>query len=159
MIRDLTLADALTVCSDMRQEDASCVRAVMGEEPGEWYAVDRFQTRGPAWALLQDGQPWAIGGMTTRGWSGLLWMVARPGLTGQSWRKVLRLARTMLSVASDPVSPQYLHRIEAHVLGGWGGAERFAGRLGRLRFEGTRRAAGSRGEDVHIWAWTGPVKE
>lgn len=159
MIRDLTLADALAVCSDMRPEDERCVRAIMGAEPGDWYAVDRFQTTGPAWTLLQNGQPWAIGGLTTRGWSGLLWMVARPGLTSESWRKVLRLARTILRVACDPASPQYVHRVEAHVLGGWGGAAAFAGRIGGLQFEGTRRAAGARGEDVHIWAWTGPVKE
>lgn len=158
MMRDLTMADALIVCSDMRPEDAACVRAIMGEEPGDWYAVDRFQTPGPAWALVQDGQPWAIGGLTTRRWCGLLWMVARPGLSGQSWRKVLRLARNILAVATDPASPQYLHRVEAHVLGGWVGAERFADRIGGLMFEGTRRAAGSRGEDVHVWAWTGPAK-
>lgn len=158
MMRDLTLADALAVCSDMRPEDAACVRAVIGQEPGDWYAIDRFNTAGPAWALLQDGQPWAIGGMTTRGWSGLLWLVARPGLTMQSWRKVLRATRTILSVACNPSSQQYLHRVEAHVLGGWTGAAAFAERIGLLQFEGTMRCAGSRGEDVHVWAWTGPVK-
>lgn len=157
MIRDLTLADALVVCADMRLEDAACIRAVTGQEPGEWFAVDRWRTEGPAWTLLQDGQPWVIGGLScANGWSGVLWLVARPGLSGESWRKLIRIARKVLSVTSTP-GDQYRHRIEAHVLAGWSGAERFAQGLG-LQFEGTRRAAGRRGEDVQTWVRIGPVR-
>ena len=156
-LRDLTLADALEVCADMRPEDAACVRAVSGSEPGEWFAVDRWRTDGPAWTLLQGGQPWAIGGLSWQSrWCGVLWMVARPGLSGQSWRKLIRTARTVIAVSSTP-GEQYRHRIEAHVLAGWGGAERFAAGLG-LELEGTRRAAGCRGEDVQTWVRIGPVR-
>jgi hypothetical protein len=158
-LRDLTLADALAVCGDMRPEDAACVRAMTGQEPGEWYAVDRWRTSGPGWGLEQNGQPWAIGGLSMPlPWLGLLWMVARPGLTGESWRKVLRATRKVLAVASDSKGPQYVHRIEVHVLSGWVGAERFAKRLGLLSLESVRRGCGANGEDVQVWAWVGPAK-
>jgi hypothetical protein len=85
-------------------------------------------------------------------------MVARPGLTGESWRKVLRATRKVLAVASDSKGPQYVHRIEVHVLSGWVGAERFAKRLGLLSLESVRRGCGANGEDVQVWAWVGPAK-
>lgn len=158
MLRELTLADALAVCSDMRPEDAQCVRAFSGREPGDWFAADRWQAYGPAWTLLQDGQPWAIGGLALRTqWSGLLWMVARPGLSGQSWRKALRATRTVIANAMDPDNPQRRHRIEAQVLQGWRGASEFASRLG-LTLEGVMRQAGAQGESFEVWATTGPVK-
>lgn len=158
MLRELTLADALTVCADMRPEDVQCVLAFSGREPGEWFAADRWQTYGPAWTLLQDGEPWAIGGVSLRtAWSGVLWMVARPGLTGQSWRKALRATRTVIASAMRPGNPQYRHRIEAQVLQGWAGASEFARRLG-LTFEGVARQMGAQGESFEIWAVTGPVK-
>lgn len=158
MIRDLTLADALVVCADMRPEDAACVRAVVGAEPGEWFAVDRWRVEGPAWTVVQDGQPWAIGGLSLpNAWTGVLWLVARPGLSGQSWRKLIRVARKVLSCACDQRHPHYRHRIEAHVLAGWRGAERFAAGLG-LVLESTRRQAGSGGEDLQTWVRLGPVR-
>jgi len=151
-LRDLTLADALAVCADMRPEDRACVRAASGEEPGEWFAVDRWRTAGPGWTLLQDKRPWAIGGLcTTAPWLGVLWMVARPGLTPQSWRKTLRATRTVLESALDPDGPHKVHRVEAHVLHGWDGASRFAQHLG-LQLESIRRHAGARGESIEVWA-------
>jgi len=150
-LRDLTLADALTVCQDMRPEDAACVRAVAGADPGDWFAVDRWRAEGAAWTLLQDGQPWAIGGLSTgQRWVGALWMVARPGLTAQSWRKTLRATRT---VAAEALRAGQVHRIEAHVLHGWTGASAFAQRLG-LTLEGIRRQAGAQGESIEVWAKT-----
>lgn len=158
MLRELTLADALAVCSDMRPEDAQCVRAFAGREPGDWFAADRWQAYGPAWTLLQDGQPWAIGGLTLRTpWTGLLWMVARPGLSQQSWRKALRATRTVVGNAMRLDNPQHRHRIEAQVLQGWRGASEFASRLG-LTLEGVMRQAGAQGESFEVWAATGPVK-
>ncbi len=146
-MRDMTLADALIVCADMRPEDAACVRAVCGCEPGEWFAVDRWKTDGPAWTLLQGGQPWLIGGMSfVNAWTGVLWLVARPGVNGQTWRKAIRLARMMLEVLR-PDHPMHRHRVEALVLDGWQGAERLADRLG-LVLEGTHRAMGANRESV-----------
>lgn len=158
MLRDLTLADALAVCADMRDEDAQCVRAVCGRESGEWFAVDRWQTAGPAWTLVQDGQPWAIGGLSLpNGWTGVLWMVARPGLSAQSWRKALRATRTVIGRALADDNPMRRHRIEAHVLRGWSGASRFAQHLG-LELEAVRRNAGARGESVEVWVVLGDPK-
>lgn len=147
-LRDLTLADALAVVADMRPMDAACVRAVAGREPGEWFAVERWRTHGAAWTLLQDGQPWAIGGLSLpQPWMGTLWLVARPGLSAASWRKAMRATRTVL--ASAPRAG--VHRVEAYVLHGWSGASRFARGLG-LECEGLRVAAGARGESIEVWA-------
>lgn len=158
MLRELSLADALAVCADMRPEDAQCVRAVAGRDPGEWFAAERWQAYGPAWVLEQNGQPWAIGGLALRNaWAGTLWLVVRPGLSGQSWRKAIRHARTLVASALAPDNPQRRHRIEAHVLHGWGGASDFAARLG-LRLEGVMHQAGAQGESIEVWAITGPVK-
>jgi hypothetical protein len=157
-MRDLSLPDALAVCGDMRPEDAACVRAVCGREPGEWFAVDRWQTSGPAWCLMQDGQPWVIGGLSLpTEWHGVLWLVARPGMKPATWRKALRLARNIIANALSVSNPLRRHRIEAHVLHGWAGASAFAQRMG-LSLEGVRRQAGAQGESIEIWAITGPVK-
>ena len=148
MLRDLTLADAVQVVAGMRQQDAACVRAVCGQEPGEWFAVDRWKTTGPAWTLLQDGQPWAIGGLSlAQPWVGVLWLVARPGLSPSSWRKALRATRIVIGNA--PAAG--VHRVEAHVLHGWRGASDFAARLG-LGLEGIRLRAGKGGESIEVWA-------
>ena len=143
----MTLSDVITVCADMRPEDRACVRAMCGTEPGDWFAVERWKTDGPAWTLDQDGQPWVVGGMSFgNAWTGTMWMVARPGVRGETWRKVLRIARMMLTVLR-PEHPMHRHRVEALVLEGWTGAERLADRLG-LVLEGTHRAMGSNMESV-----------
>lgn len=147
-LRDLTLADALAVVAGMRQTDAECIRAACGQEPGEWFAVDRWRAHGAAWTLLQDGEPVAIGGLSMpQPWLGVLWLVARPGMTGASWRKALRTTRTV--IASAPKAG--VHRVEAHVLCGWDQASRFAEALG-LVLEGIRAHAGARGESIEVWA-------
>lgn len=157
-LRDLALADALAVVADMRPEDAQCVRAVAGREPGEWFAVDRWQTTGPAWCLEQGGQPWAIGGLSfPTDWTGVLWMVARPGLSVHSWGKALQATRTVIGNALALDNPLRRHRVEAHVLHGWAGAARFAAGLG-MQCEGIRRQAGAGGESIELWAVCGPVK-
>lgn len=158
MIERLSLPGALIVCDDMRALDAACIRAVCGREPGEWFAVDRWETHGVSLELLQDGAPWAIGGLAMPNqWTAVLWMVARPGLTGQSWRKLLRKVRTLLALACDPAHPEYRHRVEAHVLEGWEGAAEFVRRLG-FELEHTRKQAGRSGENVQVWVRLGPVK-
>ena len=159
MLRDLTLADALQVVVDMRAEDAACVRAACGCEPGEWFAVDRWQSSGPAWALEQGGHVVAIGGLNLpNDWTGVLWMVARPGMSAASWRKALRVARTVIANALALENSLRRHRVEAHVLHGWTGASSFARRLG-LQLEGIKRAAGSGGESIEVWAATARPKE
>ncbi len=150
-MRDMTLQDALIVVADMRPEDRACVRAMCGCEPGEWLAVDRWKTDGPAWTVDQDGRPWAIGGMVfINDWTGLLWMMARPGMRAQTWRKVIRLARMVMTVL-EPSHPLHRHRVEALVLDGWTGAQALADRLG-LVLEGTRQAMGSNRESVQMRA-------
>ena len=158
MLRDLTLADALAVCSDMRPEDAACLRAVTGKCDAEALAADRWRTHGAAWTMAQDGQPWAIGGLSLpTDWAGVLWLIARPGLRPQSWRKLLRHTRRVLAMATDADNPARVHRVEAHVLHGWAGASAFAQRLG-LVLEGVRQQAGAGGESIETWALCGPVK-
>lgn len=158
MLRTLTLADALEVCSAMREQDRQCVRAVLGDVSDEVFAANRWGTEGPAWSLWQD-RPVAIGGLSfVSAWSGVLWMVATPEVSQQSWRKLLRHTRTVLANAGDPANPNYRHRIEAHCLSTWKEAIRFASRLG-MAYEGRRFAVGSCGEDVDVLVRLGPPKE
>lgn len=158
MIQTITLAGALIVVSDMRPADAECLRAVTGEGPGEWFAVDRFQAYGVGLEFLQDGQPWAITGLSLpNAWTGVLWLVARPGLRRESWRKLIRHARIVLRNAQDLGNAEYRHRIEAHVIEGWREASAFVERLGFVH-EHTKVSAGSRGENVQVWTRLGPVK-
>ena len=75
-LRDLTLADALAVVGDMRPMDAECVRAACGQEPGEWFAVDRWRAHGAGWTIVEGGQATAIGGLSLpQPWLGVLWLV------------------------------------------------------------------------------------
>lgn len=159
MFRTLTLADALRVCSAMREQDRQCVRAMMGNVSDEVFAANRWSTEGPAWSMWQDGEPAVIGGLSfSSPWSAVFWMVAKPNLSGQSWRKLLRHARTVLGNAADPASPHYRHRIEAHCLQTWPQALKFAQRIG-LAYEGRRYAVGSGGESVDVLVRLGPPKE
>lgn len=157
MIRDLTLADAVIVCAHMRPEDAACVRAITGQNPGEWFAVDRWQTPGPAWTLLQDHTPWAIGGLSMpNDWTGVFWFIARPGLRPASWREVIRRTRHVMQRAMADDNPAKRQRLEAHVLHGWAGASRLVDTLG-FQLEGIRRRAGSGGESIEVWGCVAPI--
>lgn len=155
----MTMADALHVVQRMREQDRCCVRAMLGDIEDEAFAVNRWQTNGPAFTVCDDsGAPVLVGGLTLHSeWFAVAWLLAVPGIGAQTWRKVVRLGRTVLMNATDPQHPQYRHRIEAHVLAGWAEAERFAPRFG-FRPEGVRRAAGSGGEDFQTWAIVGPVR-
>ncbi len=158
MIERLSLAGALIVCNDLRPLDAACIRAVCGREPGEWFAVDRWETHGVGFEVTQDGMPWAIFGLSLpTNWTALLWMVARPGMQQQTWRKGIRAARGLLDQVADPANAEYRHRIEAHVLDGWAEAAEFIKRLG-FRHEHTRERMGKNGENVQVWVRLGPVK-
>lgn len=149
-ISKLLLEDALRVVSNMREEDRHCARAVLGQVSDSFLAVNRWQTNGAAWSLLQDGEPVAIFGLSQSGeWMAVAWLIATPAMNGDSWRKLIRHCRTVKANVFKPGSS--VHRVEAHVIGGWDAATHFAERLG-FEHEGTRRAAGSRGEDVHMWA-------
>ena len=144
----LTLADALLVVGNMRENDRYAARAVMGPVSDEIIAMSRYQTDGPAWTMLDEGSPVAIFGLSMHTkWSAVAWLIATPQMNSDSWRKLIRHARTVLgNVGKSPI-----HRIEAHVLSGWAEAERFAKHLGGTH-EGTRRKAGRTGEDVQMWA-------
>lgn len=157
-MRTLTLAGALMVVHDMRPEDRACVRALTGSEPDDWFAIERFQSTGVALELLQAGQPWAIAGVNMPNkWTGVFWLVARPGLTGESWRALIRQARKALAWVLDTTNSEYRHRIEAHVLAAWPAAQRFAARLGFV-LEHVRKGAGSAGEDLQVWVRLGAAK-
>jgi hypothetical protein len=155
----MTMADVLHVVQRMREQDRRCVHAMLGDIEDEAFAVNRWQTTGPAWAVCDEaGVPAVVGGLTLHNdWFAVAWLLAAPGLSPQTWRKVIRLGRTVLMNAANSRHAQYRHRIEAHVLAGWAEAERFAPRFG-FRLEGVRRGAGSGGEDFQTWAIVGPVR-
>lgn len=159
MIRSMTLADAVLVCERMRALDAECLDAFVGSDDAEAFAVDRWRTNGPAWALCDArGMPCAIFGLTLHtSWMCVCWLIATDAMAPHLWRELIRHARTVHANVTDPTREQYRHRVEAHVLGTWDAARRFAGRLG-FTHEGTRRAAGRGGQDIETWAIVGPVK-
>lgn len=147
MIRELTLADAVVVCSDMRPEDAACVRAVAGREPGDWFAAERFGTTGPAWVVEHEARPVAICGVSLScPWVGVLWFIARPGMPLAAWKESVRLARRVIANAAGAG----VRRLEAHVLHGWEGAARLVRHVG-FALEGIRRGAGANGESIEVW--------
>jgi hypothetical protein len=150
VIVKLTLEDAIAVAKDMRDDDQLAIRALMGSLAPEVFAASRWQTEGPAWTLYQGDEPVAIFGLSQHcAWAATAWLVARPGITGESWRKLLRHCRTV--AANLKGSP--LHRVEALVMEDWPAAARFAARLG-FRHEGTKTAAGRRRENVEVWSLT-----
>lgn len=150
MIVKLTLEDALAVAKDMREEDAHGIRAMLGGANPEIFAVHRWQTTGPAWSLYQDDEPVAIFGLAEQAaWAVCAWLVAKPSMRPESWRKLLRHTRI---VHGNLPGSQY-RRVEALVLEDWPAAIRFAERLG-FRHEGTKRRAGRDGEDFRIYAMT-----
>lgn len=159
MLRELSLDDALHVARSMREIDRACIHALTGGITDESFAWDRFNTEGPAWSILgDDGKPVACTGLSFQtAWTGVVWLLATPGIGPHSWGKVMRLARNVLSNALDPRNTHYKHRIEAHTLAAWDGAADLAKRLG-FAHEGIRRAAGAGGEDMHVWAMYGPKK-
>lgn len=151
MFKTLTLADTLAVVSRMRERDRQCMRAGLGDIPDEVYAANRWQTDGPAWSLWNERGPQAIGGVAlVNAWSAVFWLIATDDMRPDSWRKLIRQTRTVLSNLTDRANPNFRHRVEAHVLSEWPEAVEFSRRFG-FEFEGIRRAAGSGGEDIEIW--------
>ena len=159
MLRELELADALSVVSRMRDQDRACVRALLDDITNEAFAVNRWQAHGAAWSMVDEaGLPWAIGGVNLpNSWMGIFWLVVAEGLPLESWRKLMRHTGNMLVNARDRGSSVYRHRIEAHVLADWPEAQKLVGRLGFIH-EGTREGAGRNGEAIQVWAIVGPVK-
>lgn len=148
--RQLTLADALVVASGMRAEDRGCLVSVLGACDSERLAINRWQTPGAAWAFYEGGRPVAILGLSeVNEWTVNAWLLATPGMTHQSWKKLLRFSRTVRENAL-----QTTRRIECMVLSTWPGAVRFAESLG-FELEGVKRSAGKDGEDVLLYAILG----
>jgi len=156
---ELSLAHALDVVAAMRPLDRMCVQALLGDISDEAFAVNRWQSYGPAWALVDDsGQALAIGGVSLpNDWTGVMWLVLRDGLPLETWRKLIRHTRTVIGNALDPANSSHRHRLEAHVLESWGDAKKLVQALG-FEFEGTRLAAGRDGQHIQQWAIVGPVK-
>lgn len=154
----LTLAAALEICRHMRPSDVACIEAIRGPAfDHEAFAVDRWQTEGAAWEFHDECGVYAIGGLAfTSAWCGSFWLLAHERVDGlastaQSWRKLVRVTRTVISSALDQTNQHARRRVEAHVLVGWPAAQRLVRHLGFIH-EGTLKQAGSRGEDFEIWA-------
>lgn len=151
----LTLAHALHVIDRMRPMDRACAVAVLGLDwDREAFAVNRWQTDGPAWTMVgEGGEPLAVGGLSfSNAWTGVLWLICSDHLQGpQTWRKLLRHMGKVMRSALDPANPYARRRIEAHVLASWPEAQSLVRHLG-MTLEGTRRGAGCGGEDLQIWA-------
>lgn len=147
----LTLSAAVHVAKNMRAMDVECVRAVTTIENPEVFGLNRWQTDGAAWALVNDaGEPVAMGGISQAvPWAGTVWMVATDGMTATLWKKLIRHCRKVAVNAAKTIQ-----RIEANVLQGWPEAERFARSL-RFELEGVRRRAGRDGQDILTFVYQG----
>lgn len=158
-LRDLTLDDALHVVRNMRPLDRAVITAMAGEIDDEAFAVNRWQSDGPAWSLAQDGEPVAVFGLQLpNAWTAVAWLICTPRIASQSWRKLVRHSRIVAANLMNPEHEAHRHRVEAHVMASWTEAAEFAHRLG-FELEGTRRAAGCGGEDMQLWAMTWPGRE
>ena len=154
-MREMTLDDALHVVRRMRDLDRRCVKALSGGISDEAFAIERFRTDGPAWALDGPAGPVAICGLSlATPWAAVMWLICTPEMAQHSWGKLLRLARTVIANVTCRTHPEYRHRIEAYTLDGWEGAHALVRRLG-FEHEGVRRRAGSGGENIHCWTITG----
>ncbi len=146
----LTLAGALAVVGGIRADDARCIALVSGAPAGEAFALNRWQSDGPAWQFLQDGKFVAMGGISVHApWYGVVWLVFADGISPHSWRKIIRFANKVLTNARHQ-----LRRIEANVLDDWKQAEKFARAMG-FEHEGTRHHAASNGQSVLVFAMMG----
>lgn len=158
IVCQMQLADAMSVIERMRPQDWDCLHSLRGFMSAEAFAVDRWGTDGPAWVVMDGALPVCVGGLTFHSeWLAVAWFIATPDMRPETWRKVIRHARTVFSKASDPSFEHYRHRIEAHVMADWAQAQNFAKRLG-FSHEGARRAAGRCGEDIQTWAIVGPPR-
>lgn len=148
--RTLTLADALTVTSNMRAIDAQCLHQVGFITDPEQLAIYHMQGDGPAWTLVEAGVPVAIGGIRfVTPWVGVNWIVCSERMSAASWKKLIRHGRIVLSNAS-----KRLRRVECHVLSTWSEAMTFAAGMG-YELEGVRRGAGRDGEDILTMVYRG----
>lgn len=156
-ICDLTLEDTLAVVKGMRQWDRRCMVAQLGRISDEEFAINRFSCFGPAWAIRQDGKPVAVGGVSLpNAWAGTFWFIATDEM--KTWGKLMRQTLIVLRNVTDPTHPEYRHRVEAHTIEGWAGAESLVRHLG-FEHECLRKRVGSGGEGFNVWSMTGPAKE
>lgn len=148
-IETLTLSGALYVANHMRLDDRECLEAVIGTANPEAFALNRWQSDGAAWEMV-DFEPVAIGGLSQSvPWVGRLWLIATDLMTPESWKKLIRHLRTVLANASKTI-----RRIEADVLSTWPEAQKFIKRMG-FELEGARYQAGKDGQDILTFVYRG----
>lgn len=154
----LTLPGALVVARTMRPLDVDVLSALLAPDFNrDAFAVNRWQTDGAAWQLVDDAGPLVIAGLEFKSaWTGCFWMAAHARFdaappTGEAWRAVIRNTRAVVANALNPDGKYARQRVEAHVLSTWLAARRLVRSLGFVH-EGTCRKAGSGGEDIEIWA-------
>lgn len=151
MIRDLTLEAALHVCRRMRPGDRAGVQALLGDIQDDVFAVNRWQTNGPAWFIEQDGEPAAIFGIELHHQAaGTAWLLCTPEM--HSFKKLLRYCRT---VRDNAFSHAGMRRIDALVLADWPQAAAYAAKCG-MEYEGLRRCVGVNGETFQQFAVVKP---
>jgi hypothetical protein len=150
-MRSLNLTAAVSVAANMRELDWECLRAVTEITSPEVFGLNRWQTDGAAWALVNDfGEPIAMGGLSqVVPWCATAWMVATDSMDTASWKKLVRHSRTVFRNAAKTIP-----RIEAQILGTWTEAEKFATHL-NFEFEGVRRRAGRDGQDILTFVYQG----
>jgi hypothetical protein len=142
----LSLAASVHIVQNMREQDRECLSLLTDGLTNESFAVNRWQTPGAAWHLMQDGEPVCMGGIAQQvPWVGVAWMVTSERITPDSWKKLIRFSRKVFTNAHKDIQ-----RIEAYVLGGWTQAERYAKSLG-FTLESIKEGAARDGQAVKVY--------
>ncbi|MCG3134253.1 MAG: hypothetical protein HMLKMBBP_01546 [Planctomycetes bacterium] len=146
--RDLTLDACLYVCRRMREVDRREIFCLRFEEDVDAFALSRWQSSGPKWAVWRDGIPLVIGGINVETpTTGTIWLVA----TEDSRRAILEATKHIVRFVLPTAAQAGLHRIQALVSTENDAAQRFVEFLGLAR-EGTLRALGKHGESFYQYA-------
>ena len=146
--RDLTLDACLYVCRRMREVDRREIFCLRFEEDVDAFALSRWQSSGPKWAVWRDGIPLVIGGINVETpTTGTIWLVA----TEDSRRAILEATKHIVRFVLPTAAEAGLHRIQALVSTENDAAQRFVEFLGLAR-EGTLRALGRNGESFYQYA-------
>lgn len=146
--RELTLDACLYVCRRMRESDRRAIFCLRFEEDVDGFALSRWQSSGPKWAVWDEGGPLIIGGINIETpTAGTIWLVATEEYRRGMLTAIKHITRFVLPTAEKAG----LHRIQALVDAQDVTARRFVEYLG-LACEGERRALGKGGESFYEYA-------
>jgi len=143
MIRQATLVDLAYVIANAREEDLRSIRAFIGDQNLEMFAIRRFEETLTRWARVIDNLPVAVGGIAEpiKGVAHL-WLIC----TDQGWDRPKELYSFTQRLVKGIFDGTGFHRLQAQCLDSEG-AVRLLEHL-RFNFEGRMVCGGAHREDL-----------